>query len=402
MIKISITEKLWDDVRPGSVKKTGLSEAIRDFTKIASKATDTPKAFDDADAAVKTLAAAIAAAEAEVKKHAADDKKGAAAKLKGWKDECAKAGDDLGKQRTQLGLMKASVEADTALKDLDKTVDAEIAHAAQLEKDVASGKLKDTKAATTALQDLRNAMRDGLKATQKDAFADFIRTRKAVLDWGVKPEDVPLPPTAKAIKAKLPALEAAAEKARIAVEGLVASAGSKRTGNVADLAKGLVADYHAIANKLKAYLPTAKKYGTDAHALGDKFKEQIGKGTPHDKLLPILQSLHQKIMVFDTACVTEIARGRVSSGDVQAKRIKIRDGLQGTDRQEFEKIASEEWNLVMVIYRELSEQIAVAHRQVDRVIRLVSESSPQAQAAASTLGKKFEAERKALTSKFLK
>jgi hypothetical protein len=404
MINITITEKLWDGVRPGSVKKTGLSEAIRNFVKANPKsAPDTPKAFDTMIAAVNALGAAIAKSEDAVKK-AKDDKKGAAARLKAWKQECDKAAEQLAAERIQLGLLKASVEADAALKRLAKTVEDAIVAANQLVKDITDGRLADNKTISQSLQDLRSAMRDGLKATQKDGFAQYIATFDQVLAWGAKPADVPLPPTAKAIKERLPVLEAAAEQARIAAEKLMVESSQNRQGEAADLAKDLVSDYRKMAANIKGFLAPAKKFAADAKQLGDKFKDLIAKKVPHDKLLPLVQTLHDKVMAFEETTLTELARGRVARGDVQAKRIKIRDSLDKTSKtyREFEAIASEEWNLVMVIFREVSEQVAQVHRQVERVLRLVGESSPEAKEPAEQMAKVCNQEADALKSRFSK
>ena len=212
MIEISITEKLWDGVRPSSVTKTGLSEAIREFIKANPKGTrDTIKAFDDMDAAIKKLDTAIGKSEEAVKK-AKDDKKGAAGKLKTWKGECDKAVEQLAEERKQIGLIKATAEADGKLKELDKTVDDCIILGNQLHRDLVEGKIKDNKKIAQQLQDLRAAMRDSLKATQKDGFVDFIRTYEAVMKWHVNPADVPMPPSGKAIKPKIPVLQEIAEK----------------------------------------------------------------------------------------------------------------------------------------------------------------------------------------------
>ena len=99
-----------------------------------------------------------------------------------------------------------------------------------------------------------------------------------------------------------------------------------------------------------------------------------------------------------------VARGRVSSGDIQAMRIKIRTSLDPKSKEfgEFEAIASEEWNLIMVIYREVSEQIADAHRQVERVVRLIGESAPEAKSSADQMASKFDQDKKNLVSKYMK
>lgn len=401
MINISITEKLWDGVRPSSVKKTGLSEAIRTFTKLSAKMPDTPKGFEELTKGIQVLASVITETESVVKK-ATDDKKGAAAKLKAWKSECDKAELDLEKHRQQTGLLKAVNEAEQKMKGLAQQVEDAITDAAALVDEIKQGKLKDNKKAAQRLQDLRSAMRDGLKAVQKDGFVDYIRTIEPVLQWKLNPADVPQPPQAKKIKERLPVLQEAAEKARVATEQLLVAGDVNRTGDVAELAADLVKSYRGLAKTLKGWLPAAKKLGTDAHALGDKFKEHVGKGTPHDKLLPLLDKMHEKVMAFDTTTLTELARGRIARGDIQAERIKLRDSLSGDARKQFEAIASDEWNLCMVIYRELSEQVAEAHRQVDRVARLVGAVSPEAGQAAELCVKRYDGERSDLKNKFLK
>jgi hypothetical protein len=109
-------------------------------------------------------------------------------------------------------------------------------------------------------------------------------------------------------------------------------------------------------------------------------------------------------MAADEATIKELARGRVSSGDIQAKRIAIRDSLKSKKEVyvEFERIASEEWNFCMTVYRETSEQIAEAHRQVERVLRLVGESSTDAAAACEKLKTKYDAEIQELKNRYMK
>ncbi len=402
MITIDITEKLWDGVRPDSVKKTGLSEAIRTFIKANPKGgPNSPKAYDDLSDAVAKLGEAIGKTEDAVKK-AKDDKKGAAAKLKTWKGQCDKAVEDLGKERQTLGLMKASKEADGKMKDLAKTVDDAINQAKQLTKDLKEGKIKDNKKVGQGLQDLRSAMRDGLKATQKDGFADYIRTIDEVLAWKVNPSEVPMPPTAASIKSKLPELQKVAEEARVEAEKLMEQTGQNRTGKIADFAKPLVAEYKGLAKDIKNFIPRAQKLGADAHAIADKFKEIIKGGMTYDKLLPRAQGMHDKVMACDDEAVKACARGRVSGGDIQAKRIKMRDSLKSNPAEfaEFETIVGEEWNLIMVIFREASEQIAEAHRQVERVLRLIGQSDPAAKGPADTMLKTFDDDRRNLASKY--
>jgi hypothetical protein len=260
------------------------------------------------------------------------------------------------------------------------------------------------KTASQSLQDFRNAMRDGLKATQKDGFAQYIATYDQVLAWKVNPAEVPLPPNAKKIKDRLPVLQDAAEKARIGVEELLVESGQSRTGEAAEAAKDLVADYRKLIKNLKAYVPAAKKFSGDVKTIGDKIKELVGQGKSHDQLLPAVEKVHDKIMAADEATVKEIARGRVSSGDIQAKRIAIRDSLKSKKEvyAAFETIASEEWNFCMTVYREVSEQIGEAHRQVERVLRLVGESSTAAAAACEKLTTKFDTEIQDLKNRYMK
>ncbi len=402
MIGISITEKAWDGVRPSSVKKTGLSEAIRSFIKVSPKGTPgTPKAFDDVTQAIMALSAAIAQTEAAVKK-ATDDKKGAAAKLKAWKQECAKAAGALADQRVQLGVLKASVEADNLLKTRTAEVDEAIRAGKALVSDIGSGKLTDAKKIAVGLQDLRNVMRDGIKVSQKDGFAEYIRTQPEVRAWGVDPKKVPLPPNAKLIKAKLPLLEKVAEQARIAATQALEQSSKSRTGSAADLAKGLVADYRNLGKTIKSRISQAKQFSANAKGLGDKFKAVIAKNPPHDKLLGELTKFHAMVLKYEDICLKDIARGRVSSGDIQAKRIKLRNSLDKDSKEyrEFEAIASQEWNLIMVTHREVSEELGKAYQQVDRVARLVGAMSPAAKTAAASQEKKFAAERQALRNKY--
>lgn len=401
MIKIGITEKLWDGVRPSSVKKTGLSEVIRTSTKTLAKALQTPKDYDEADAAIVALDKAIGEAAAAVKK-CSDDKKGAAAKLKDWGDECEQARKALATQRQQAAIIAATVEADRMLKDKLKDVQDAIVAAGELERTVKAGQMTDIKKATTQLQTFRDAMRDGLKVVQKDGFAEFIKQFEQPRTWGLDSKLVPMSPVAKTLKAELPALQAAAEKAREAVEGLVNAAGQQRVGDVAELAKPLIKAYKEMNKKIKGFLGPAKKFSSDVHAVADKFKTLIAKGQTADKLLPIALQLHEKALEAERKTLEELARGRRSSGDVQALRIKLRDSLEGKPRQEFEGIASEEWNLIMVTFREVSEQMADCHRQVQRVMRLIGDISEEARTVADQAADKCQKEVMSMRNSFAK
>ena len=55
----------------------------------------------------------------------------------------------------------------------------------------------------------------------------------------------------------------------------------------------------------------------------------------------------------------------------------------------------------MVIYREVSEQIAQSHRQVERVCRLIGDSSEEAKGPTDQLAKKFIDDVRDLTNKFM-
>ncbi|RZJ12997.1 MAG: hypothetical protein EOP39_02085, partial [Rubrivivax sp.] len=268
MISIGITEKLWDGVRPSSVKKTGLSEAIRAFAKVAPKsAPDLPKAYDDLDKAIDALCKAIAGAEAQVKK-ATDDKKGAAAKLKIWLKECEAARTTAATQRTQMGLIKAGVQAEGLAKARAGDLDDAIKAAQKLLTDITGKKVSDPKTIAVALQELRNVARDCLKWSQKDSFPDMIRTQQAVLAWGVDAAKVPMAASAKAMKARVVVLQQEIEKARIAAEKSLEATSKNRSGGAADAAKDLVKEYRALAADIKSRLAQAKKFSVQAKSLG--------------------------------------------------------------------------------------------------------------------------------------
>ena len=98
-------------------------------------------------------------------------------------------------------------------------------------------------------------MREGLKATQKDGFCEYIRTYPSVLEYKIKPSDVPLPPNAKAIKARLPVLEKAAKQARGEAEKVMQEVRERPRRRRRRLAKPIVADYRKLGAKLKPGLP---------------------------------------------------------------------------------------------------------------------------------------------------
>ena len=136
--------------------------------------------------------------------------------------------------------------------------------------------------------------------------------------------------------------------------------------------------------------------------MADKFKEVIAAGITYDKLLPRAKKMHDMIMEFDEAALKDIARGRTAKGDVHAKRQKLRESLdkKSATYNEAETILNDEWNLVMAIYREVSEQMSDAHRQVARVLRLIGETSPEAKGPAEAMAKSFDEEHKKMIGKY--
>lgn len=401
MIKISITEKLWDGVRPSSVKKTGLSEAIRDATKLLAKPLDTPKAYTDADAAVVELKNAIDGAAVQVKK-ASDDKKNAGVKLKEWSQECDQARKDLADLKAQTGLLKVVNAADEKMRGLLKEVETLHEQMTNLCNDLGSGKQNPTPQILAQLQKARSAYRDGYKASQKDGFPSYIGTLQVLIDWGSDAHAVPLPPAAKEIRPKLDALGEACEQVRMAVERHVGKDDEQRDADAREAIKPLLKLYEEINGNIKATIPAAKKMAVDAASASQKFKELLGKGITHDKLVPIITSIHVKALGFEEKIIQQTWRGRKDDGDAQKLRVRLREQWpkDSKPRNEFELMSSERWNVIMITSREATEELGKVHLQVDRVLRLIGESSTDAALITDELAKTWRDEIKSMRGKY--
>ena len=104
-------------------------------------------------------------------------------------------------------------------------------------------------------------------------------------------------PEHKAIKARIPVLQDIAEKARVQTEQLLEESAKSRTGKAADLAKDLVSDYRGIAKTIKGYIATAKKLAPTRTCSATNSR-RLAKSVPYDKLLPVAQKMHDKIIAF--------------------------------------------------------------------------------------------------------
>jgi hypothetical protein len=403
VIDISITEKAWDAVRPGSVKKTGLSEAIRGFTKAnPASGLTTPQAFDVLDKAIEDLKKSIADAAKQVAAAPKDDKKGAAAKLKGWADECAKALVESQKQRTQAGVLQAVAEAQKNVSETFAGINKNLDEGRKMLVEIKGGKTFDPREIARVLQSVNTGYRDCNKFSQKDGFKGMIATYKAVMAWKVDTALVPLPPICQQIKAQLPAIEKLAAELRVAAEKAINADGRSRSGSGADLAKKLVVDYRKVGIELKGTIPGAKKYAADVKAFADDSKLVIKAGTDPAAAIKVVEKLYEDIHALDERTMKACARGRTANGDLHRERLNIRDSLDKTSDtyKQFEKICGDEWAVVMAIYQQVSAEVGKCYLQVERLLRLISTEAPAAAGAAKALLTRLDSERKGLISKY--
>ena len=113
---------------PPVSRKTGLSEALRTFAK-AKKTPDTAKEFDDLNAAVGVLGKAITSAGWPLPRPRTI-RRAPPQSSKPGRPSATRPIEQLEKDKYQLGLMKASKEADDKLKDLAQRVEDSIKSAA--------------------------------------------------------------------------------------------------------------------------------------------------------------------------------------------------------------------------------------------------------------------------------
>src|SRR5262245_18613060 len=130
----SFTEKEWDKVRPSSVKKTGVSEAMRDILKGVPK--DLKALADDkaCDSAIKLLdeAGSVLDKAAGVVGKAKDDKHDAAGKLKTWRAEVKDGKEMVELHKDKLKYALANKAAEAKFSDLLDKVDKAVVEAQKL------------------------------------------------------------------------------------------------------------------------------------------------------------------------------------------------------------------------------------------------------------------------------
>ncbi len=187
MARFTFTQKEWDSIRPPSIKKTGIGDAMAKFLKLVpgakTEGLSTPAACIKAQEALVDLEKLMSTTLALVKK-ASDDKKNAAGELKAWLVEVERGIEAIKDRKIEL------VEAETeparkrcvvALKMQEKKVQDVVSEIKSLDSDAGRAEelLKEAMMAMAERgEELRRTGHTGLKPEDFLDDAEFKKSHK--------------------------------------------------------------------------------------------------------------------------------------------------------------------------------------------------------------------------------
>jgi hypothetical protein len=404
MPTFSFTEKEWDKVRPASVKKTGVSEAMRDVLKKVPKdlkGLADLKACDGAVKALDELAAAFENAEGMVKK-AKDDKNGAAGKLKGWKSEVVDGKKAVEEHKEKLAYIPANYAAEEKMSELLNDVETAIVEAhkltAQAKKDLAANKRVDLAELTKLQQGFRGLQRDARDVQSKGGFIKKITFIDAVHKTGLDPKKVAVPTgVINKIGAKADLLEtefdALGEVISEAIEKQSTVSGS---GPIATEARKLLDEFKASHKSIKAIGAEGKKLLAQAKKAHQAIR--ASKQPDSSKLLAVIYKLHDEAQAYEERYLKESYRSRDSKGELQMRLTAMtkKEGFDTVMNQPFR-----DWRAAIFdVVRLCTLPSGAIKDEIDEALEYVKSfggaSADQAQSAA----KRIAEERRALGLKY--
>src|SRR5262245_57433235 len=190
----SFTEKEWDKVRPSSVKKTGVSEAMRDMLKGVPKELKSLADDKACDAAIKLLddAGTVLDKAAGLVAKAKDDNLNAAGKLKTWRAEVKDGKEmvELHKDKQKYAIANKAVEAKFTgvLNDVESAIAEAKKLSDQMLKDLAGNKKVDIAGQTKLQQDFRGTQRNAREVTSKQGAIKQVKFIDEVHKAGLDPK----------------------------------------------------------------------------------------------------------------------------------------------------------------------------------------------------------------------
>lgn len=401
MPEFSFTEKEWDKIRPSSIKKTGVSDAIRSVLKGIPKDLKALRDGDACDAAVGLLVEldkALDKADGMLKPK--DDKHDAAGRIKTWKAEVRDGRAMIGAHRDKLLLALAQAGANAKMAGLLEEVEAAVEQskklAAEIAKQLKAGAKVDLPELNKTQQGFRDTQRMAAKAVTKGGFLDFVRFLDEVHKSGIDPAKLEIPDTAKRIKASIDTLETNVDLlGDVLNKAVELQSAVTDQGELADAARDLIDDYKQSIRELKKYAALGKKLEAQAKPIADAIKAT--NVTETGKLLALAQKLHEVENDLEDKSLKEAYRSRNSKGDIQAKYSKLAKE-PGWDKY---NDAIRDWRAAIFdVVRTCTVPASYVKNQIDRAIKVLIEMGGTTAAQAETLEKRIDQERNALKMKY--
>ena len=325
MPAFSFTEKEWDKVRPSSVKKTGVTDAMKGVLKGVPK--DLKSLADDkaCDNAIKLLdeADSVLGKASGVVGKAKDDKHDAAGKLKTWRAEIVDAKKMVELHQDKLKYALANKAAEVKFTDLLDKVEKAVVEAqklsAQVLKDLSGGKTVNVGEHTKTQQDFRGIQRDARDAVTNKGAINQIKFLDEIRKPGLDPKKVELPSAAiKKIEAKLDALETQVDALGEALgQAIEKQAAIAAAGPLADEARKLLEEFKASHKRIKSLSGDGKKLLATAKKTNQTIR--ASKVSDTSKFLEVIHKLHLVSQKYEEDVLKEAYRGRDAKGELQMK-----------------------------------------------------------------------------------
>jgi hypothetical protein len=397
MPTFSFTEKEWDKVRPSSVKKTGVSEAMRQVLKGVPKdlkALSDEKECDKAADLLDELIKVFVSAEALVKK-AKDDKHGAAGKLKAWTTEAQDGRKMIVLHKEKQIYAAVNKAADQKLQDVldsvEKTTKEAAQQAAKILQDVKKGQDVDVEKYSKDQQNYRGVLRNAKEAVTKKGFINLVKFLNDFHKTGLDPGKIEIPACVKTIESKLGTLEQAVDALGDAMSQAVEQQGSiKATGALADESRQVLDEYKASYKKIKALAGKGKQ-------LQAKAKQAVAvlrstKAVETSKMLALVSTLHDLAQEYEEAVLKEGYRSRnTKDGELhlQYAALTKKPGFDESLNKPFR-----EWRATLFDALRLCTMPAAAvKKDVDDCVELLIGIGGTTASQAESLAKRVEADR---------
>ncbi|ADB18899.1 hypothetical protein Psta_4251 [Pirellula staleyi DSM 6068] len=404
MPMFSFTEKEWDKIRPSSVKKTGIGDAIKGVLKGLPndiKSLDTDKECEKAIALLNELDKALDNAAGQLKKNAKDDKHGAAGKVKDWQKEVTEAAQMVALQKNKLAYKLAEEAVEEKMNTILEQVEDSIVQASRLTttltKDIRDGKTIDVPKLAIDLQNFRNALRDGNKATTRSSFIGLIKFLDPFHKDGLDVKKIEMPKVCKQIETKNTALEQLCDLMGEALADAVeAQSNVQGDGPLERETKNLVDLYKQTNQTIKGYATRAKQLlsQTTRGVTAVKGSQE----TDTSKLITVLGKLHDALDSYEDEMLAESYRSRNAAGDIQkfytdlTKKPGFGPELNGVVR---------DWrSTVFDTVRRCTAPIAEAKKVLDEGVEYLASMGGTTASQVDTLAKKIDTDRRAIAGKY--